>query len=122
MCQPSGEKGVVIAPLSLQLKPLSITTPSKPPARRKPTARRKPILRHPADLRSLGFMTLFYGCLLTLWWFDAKIVSWGVPGYLLFTLIYGVQLIYRCRLYTAVKPLYTCIAVYTLFAGPIDYL
>jgi len=93
MWQPSGEKGVVIAPPSLQLKPLSSTTPSKPPARRKPTARRKPILRHPADLRSLGFMTLFYGCLLTLWWFDAKIVSWGVPGYLLFTLIYGVQLL-----------------------------
>jgi len=66
-------------------------------AKRAPTARttssarrRKPILRHPSDLRTLGFTGLFYGCLLTLWWYETQLLSAGPQGWLAWGVLFGM--------------------------------
>jgi len=54
--------------------------------------RQKPLLRHPTELRTLGFTSLFYGCLLTLWWYDTALFSAGLPGWVVFAVLYGCLL------------------------------
>jgi len=82
MCVPERNLGVVAMPARAQ--PVA-----KARARMGPP-RRKPILRHPSDMRTLGFTALFYSCLLTLWHYDAHLVSAGLPGIALFCVLFGM--------------------------------
>ena len=63
-------------------------------ARKAPARRSKPILRHPAELRTLGFTSLFYGCLITLWCFDTELWAAGPLGWLAYAALYGTMMMF----------------------------
>ena len=92
MADTGVEQVKIPASLTPSLKSAPTVISSQLP-RRRPVSRRRPILRHPADLRSLGFISIFYGCQLTLWWFDAHLAAAGFKGYFVIALIYSLQLL-----------------------------
>lgn len=63
-----------------------------------PPRPRKPLLRHPSELRTLGFVSVFYGCLLSLWWYDTAMLSSGPVGWIAFAFFYATLLLFSAVL------------------------